>query len=93
MPTLSTKQKQEAIASIWSNDSKLKVAIYLRENSPCNPTQIENACKLSSPHVSRILKEMINTGTIERSPYTEEDTRLKFYRLTLLGKKIINFLD
>ena len=77
-----------AFISISSYRSK---ALKALENEEKTPTQIAHDSNIRMSHISNILKELKDCGVAEC--INEEDRKNRIYRLTPLGRDIVNLLD
>ena len=92
-PQLTEEEQVKAIASVYSNVSKLRMANFMYTHSPASPTQISEATKIIYSVTSRTLSEMLDAGVVEKTDYKEPGTRQIFYRLTDLGKRIVTMFN
>lgn len=77
-----------AFISISSYRSK---ALKALEKEDKTPTQIANDSNIRMSHISNILKELKDCGVAEC--INEGERKNRIYRLTPLGRDIVNLLD
>lgn len=68
-----------------------KMCLKELENGPKTPAMIAKSSQVHLSHISRALRELVENGIAEC--VTPDASKNRFYRLTDLGKSLIQMLD